>query len=158
MLPPVTFVLVRRYRRRLKSCIRLFLSKFSLHLTQSAFLLSLSLPLSFFSSSYFILSPSWKNISGLQYTVKKIKQKWFSRQMMKNGSRLTKAHMATSEKLTTEPLQALALPSTWSVQICHHLQKKMPPSPVVVWRTGWQAKMASIEFEYHDVCTAYRPH
>ena len=39
MLPPVIFVLARRYRPRFKSTMRLFLSKFSLPLTQSAFLL-----------------------------------------------------------------------------------------------------------------------
>ena len=60
MLPPVTFVLASPYCHRFKFGMRLFLSKFSLHLTQSAFVLSLSLPLSFSSSSYFLLSPSRK--------------------------------------------------------------------------------------------------
>ena len=40
--------------------VQLFLSKFSLRLTQRAFLLSPSLPLSFSPSSYFLLSPSRK--------------------------------------------------------------------------------------------------
>ena len=43
MLPSVTFVVAGSYHRRLKSGMRLFLSKFSLRLTQSAFLLSLSI-------------------------------------------------------------------------------------------------------------------
>ena len=59
-VPPVTFVLARRCRRRFKSGMRLFLSKYSLCLTQSAFLLSLSLPLLFSSSFHSFLSPSRK--------------------------------------------------------------------------------------------------
>ena len=46
------------YRGRVWNCH--FCSKFSLHLTQSTFRLSLSLLLSISSSSYFLLSPSWK--------------------------------------------------------------------------------------------------
>ena len=61
MTVPVIFVLAGRYRRRFKSgCAALL--KFSLRLTQSAFLLSLSLSLSFSSSPYFLLPPSQKNI------------------------------------------------------------------------------------------------
>ena len=63
LLPSVTFVLARRNRRRFKPGMRLFLSKFSLRLTQSVFLLSPSLPLSFSSSSNFFLSSSPKSWS-----------------------------------------------------------------------------------------------
>ena len=68
MLPPVTFVVATRYHCRFKSGMRLFLSKHSLRHTQSAFLLSLSLPLSFSSSSHFLLSPSRKNIKNKYYS------------------------------------------------------------------------------------------